>query len=70
VITEKIEKVLAMLDESGQSEAVAVADCLRAIAECDDEGEIDAAYLAVCAEEIEKWARRASEAFFAIEGES
>lgn len=68
MITKEIEEVLTMLEESSSSEALAVADCLRTIAEGDEEGdEIDAAFLADCADAIKEWAKRAAKALRAID---
>jgi hypothetical protein len=56
----KMKKILKTLNESSQSEAIAIADCLSTIAENDqDDEEVRMGsdeFLLGCAEELRDWA--------------
>lgn len=54
-MTPKCERLLEEMMESGDSQALAVADCLQTIASNGDEQGEDA-YLVGCAEQIKEWA--------------
>ena len=51
----RLEKLLDQLEDACDSQALAVADCLRTIAENGDE-QADPKFLADCAREISAWA--------------
>jgi len=55
----RLEKLLEQLENAGDSQALAVADCLRTIAENGDE-QAEPEYLADCAREIAAWATYAA----------
>jgi hypothetical protein len=54
-MTNKCEDILDEMTDSGDSQALAVADCLRTIAE-NDEDQAKDTYLIECAKEIKGWA--------------
>ncbi len=59
MLSAKADNILTHLEESGDSQAAAVGECLRTIAE-NGEGQDRDKYLADCADEIASWATQAA----------